>query len=340
MTPFQPPVFDPLFRNGHLATIMANFWPRPKLDLRWPVIDVFYPAEPGMECGVDIWIQTQRPPEPKAEVILAHGLEGSSESGYMLSMACALVGDGYAVHRCNMRGCGPASQQPRRWHRDHNYHSGQTGDLRSFARHLKSASGLPIYLVGFSLGGNVVLKLAGELGEEGGELLAGVCSVCAPIDLAACVRKTMEPGNIFYERRFVSRLKERVHARNPEAPDLFPMEHLPKIHTIWDFDDYYTARIFGFGTAENYYRTQSSNQFLNAIRIPTLAIYAEDDPMIPSSMYDLAVFDSNPYLQRIRVPHGGHLGFLACNGPRFWLDAALLSWLSEFGNESQRERVS
>jgi predicted alpha/beta-fold hydrolase len=317
-----------MFRNGHLATVMGNFWPRPKPDPQFPTQDRLFSVETGAGPSLEVLVQTQRPAHAKAEVILAHGLEGSSESGYMRSMASALVAAGYAVHRYNLRGCGPetSSLKPA-WHRASNYHSGQTGDIRLLTQERKRASGLPVFLVGFSLGGNVVLKLAGELGERGGEMLAGVCSVCAPIDLAASVRKTAEPQNKLYQRRFVSRLKERVRLRHPIAPDLFPLEHLPDVHSIWDFDDYYTARIFGFGTAANYYETQSSNQFLGSIRVPTLTICAQDDPMIPAVIYEHPAFSSNPYLQRLKADHGGHLGFLARGSRRFWLDQVVEEWL-------------
>ncbi|HTM12702.1 MAG TPA: alpha/beta fold hydrolase [Bryobacteraceae bacterium] len=269
-------------------------------------------------------IRTQTPESPVGELILVHGLEGSSESGYARSMAAAALEAGYVVHRYNMRGCGGSP-----WHPKANYHSGQTGDLLHVARERKRASGLPLFAVGYSLGGNVVLKLAGELGEQGGELFRGVCSVSAPIDLAASVRATGEPRNILYRRRFVAKLKERVRRRNRMAPDLFPLGPLAQVHTIYDFDDLYTAKIFGFGTADNYYRTQSSNQFLEQIRIPTLLVQAKDDPMVPFAMYRHPAIEQNPCLRVVAVEHGGHLGFLARWGPRFWLDALIVHWLAE-----------
>jgi len=312
--------FQPLFKNSHLATIAGNFWPRPASEGRWPVTDVFYEPEPG----VRLLVRTQAPANPIGELILVHGLEGSSESGYARSMAAAALEAGYAVHRYNMRGCGGAP-----WHPKANYHSGQTGDLLHVARERKRASGLPLFAVGYSLGGNIVLKLAGELGESGGNLFTGVCSVSAPIDLAASVQATGERRNILYRRRFVAKLKERVRRRNHMAPDLFPLGPLAQVHSIYDFDDLYTAQIFGFGSADNYYRTQSSNQFLEHIRIPTLLVHAKDDPMVPFAMYSHAAVESNPCLKLVAVEHGGHLGFLARNGPRFWLDALIVSWVSE-----------
>jgi hypothetical protein len=312
--------FQPLFKNSHLATIAGNFWRRPKSEGRWPAKDVFYEPEPG----VQLLVRTQIPASPVGELILVHGLEGSSESGYARSMAAAALEAGYIVHRYNMRGCGGSP-----WHPKANYHSGQTGDLLHVARERKRVSGLPMFAVGYSLGGNIVLKLAGELREHGGELFRGVCSVSAPIDLAASVRATGERRNILYRRRFVAKLKERVRRRNRMAPELFPLGPLKQVHTIYDFDDLYTAKIFGFGTADNYYRTQSSNQFLEHIRIPTLLVQAKDDPMVPFAMYRHAGLEQNPCLRLIAVENGGHLGFLAQRGARFWLDAVIVQWLTE-----------
>lgn len=315
--------FHPLFKNSHLATIAGNFWPRPKSELRWPVDDVLYRPEPGVE----LLVRTQSPAHPVGEVILVHGLEGSSESGYARSMAAAALEAGYVVHRYNMRGCGGSP-----WNPHANYHSGQTGDLLHVARERRRLSSLPVYAVGYSLGGNVVLKLAGELGADGPSLFAGVCSVSAPIDLAASVRATDKPSNFLYRRRFVERLKERVRRRHPQAPQLFPLEHLAKVRTIYDFDDFYTARIFGFGTAANYYRTQSSHQFLESIRVPALLVQAKDDPMIPFAIYAHPAFARNPHLRLAAVEHGGHLGFLSRTRPRFWVDAVLIDWLAESRN--------
>jgi uncharacterized protein len=280
-------------------------------------------------------VRSQYPEGPIGELILVHGLEGSSESGYARSMAAAALEAGYVTHRYNMRGCGGSP-----WHPQANYHSGQTGDLLHVARERRRASGLPIYLVGYSLGGNVVLKLAGELGESGPSLFRGVCAVSAPIDLAASVRATAKPSNILYRRRFIQKLKERVRKRNPLAPDLFPLEHLPNVRTIYQFDDLYTARIFGFGSADNYYRTQSSNQFLESIRVPTLLVQAKDDPMIPFESYGHPAFARNPFLRLVAVEYGGHLGFLSRRRPRFWLDSLVTDWLAELGNKSAAAHVS
>jgi hypothetical protein len=207
------------------------------------------------------------------------------------------------------------------------YHAGQTSDLLAVVRELRRGGAWPIFVIGYSLGGNVALKLAGELGEEAKDLFAGVCAVSTPIDLATCVETLARPQNCIYEGRFLNRLKARIRRRHVQAPEMYTLEHLPKIQTIADFDDHYTARLFGFGTAANYFRTQSSNQFLEHIRVPTLLIQAKDDPLIPFSTYNHPAFAKNPNLTLVTPDHGGHLGFLSRRNPRFWLDETLLDWI-------------
>ncbi len=313
--------FRPFFKNPHLATIAGNFWSRPNSEKRWPVERRIYETEPGVKIRVD----SQRPEgDARGELILVHGLEGSSNAGYARSMSAAALEAGYAVHRINLRSCGGTEDLALT-----NYHSGQTSDVLHVIRERKRAGAGPIFLVGFSLGGNVSLKLAGELGERASELLAGVCAVSTPIDLAACAAALGRRENFIYDRRFLRALKRKIRARARQAPEIYRLEHLARIRTIYDFDEYYTAPLFGFGTAANYYKTQSSNQYLERIRIPALLIIAKDDPLIPFSVYAHPAFQSNPCLRLIAVEHGGHLGFIARGRPRFWLDGVVLEWIGE-----------
>jgi len=274
------------------------------------------------EPGVRVLVHTQRPAgNARGELILVHGLEGSSGSGYARSMVHAALQRGWMTHRFNMRGCGGSDELAVT-----GYHAGQTSDLLAVVRERRRVSSLPIFVIGFSLGGNVTLKLAGELAEGAGELLAGVCAVSTPIDLAACARALAQPQNFIYQGRFLNRLKDRIRRKNRQAPDVYTLEHLPKIRTIEDFDDHYTARLFGFGTAANYFRTQSSNQFLERIRVPALVIQSKDDPLIPFPVFEHPAFGSNPCLTLLAVQHGGHLGFLSRGKARFWLDGTVLDW--------------
>ena len=313
--------FEPFFKNPHLSTIAGNFWSRPKSEQRWPVETVDYETEPG----VKVRVHSQRPDgEPRGELILVHGLEGSSNAGYARSMVHTMLGAGYAAHRVNLRSCGGTEDLALS-----NYHSGQTSDVLHIVRERRRLSRAPIFLAGFSLGGNVTLKLAGELGDAARELLAGICAVSTPIDLAACAAALGKRQNFIYDRRFLLALKGKIRRRVRQAPEIYTAEHLAKIKTIYDFDDFYTARLFGFGTAANYYRTQSSNQFLERIRVPALVIIAKDDPLVPFEIYDHPAFRTNPCLKLLAVEHGGHLGFLARRRPRFWLDEAVREWLEE-----------
>jgi predicted alpha/beta-fold hydrolase len=313
--------FEPFFKNPHLATIAGNFWSRPGSERRWPVHTVDYQTEPD----VRIRVLAQRPDgQVKGELVLVHGLEGSSNAGYARSMVAAALEAGYATHRVNLRSCGGTEQLALS-----NYHSGQTSDVLHILRELRSATTAPLFLAGFSLGGNVTLKLAGELGESARGLLTGICAVSTPIDLASCAVALGKRENLIYDRRFLIALKRKIRRRVQQAPDLYTPEHLAKIRTIAEFDDFYTARLFGFGTAENYYRTQSSNQFLERIRVPALVVIAKDDPLVPFEVYDHPAFRSNPFLRLVAVEHGGHLGFLARGRARFWLDGLVLDWLQE-----------
>ena len=201
-------------------------------------------------------------------------------------MAYAALEAGYATHRFNLRSCGGTEALALS-----NYHSGQTSDVLHVLRERKRASGLPRLLAGFSLGGNVALKLAGELGESGAGAAGRRYARFRRPSISPPARTAIgERAEFHLSRRFLARLKRQDSPAARQAPELYTAEHLKHVRTIYDFDDYYTARLFGFGTADNYYRTQSSNQFLEKIRVPTLVITAKDDPLIPFSVYDHPAF--------------------------------------------------
>lgn len=310
---FQP--FIPIVKNPHLLTILGNFWPR-KLDFSgYDYESKLYRTEPDVE----VLVQTHRPANPIGELVVIHGLEGGGDAGYIRTLAHAALTRGFIAHRFHMRTCGGTAHLCNTL-----YHAGLTSDLLAFLRILRpKPSPLPIFLTGFSLGGNVVLKLAGELSESARGLIAGVCSVSAPIDLAASARRLGKRDNRLYENRFVTRMRERLLATGR-----YTREQLAKPKSIYDIDDQITAPSFGFGTADNYYATQSANRFLDAIRVPTLLIQAQDDTFIPFSSYDHPALTNNPCLQLIAPEHGGHMGFLSRRTPRFWVDGIILDWIS------------
>jgi hypothetical protein len=303
--------FEPLFRNPHLLTIVANFYPRKYDEAAFPKERRLIQTDPDTK----VLVETQYPRgEAKGHVVMVHGLEGSGESGYIVSMAWAAVNAGFITHRFHMRTCAGTER-----HCKTLYHAGLTGDLRAFLMQLQGL--LPVFLVGYSLGGNVVLKLAGELGET--DLIQGVCGVSVPIVLARCTKRMQEPDNLLYERRFVNRMKQRLVAtgRYTEA-ELAPLK------TIWDIDDQVTAPSFGFRDAAHYYETQSAIHFVPRIRVPALLIQSKDDTFIPFEMYSNPALTANLYVRLLTTEHGGHLGFLQRRGlPRFWLDGAVLEFI-------------
>jgi len=283
------------------------------------------------EPQVQVLVLTQRPEgEPLGELVLVHGLEGSGASGYMLTMAQAALEAGYVVNRFHMRSCGGTEHLSNTL-----YHAGMTGDLRSVLQRFRQQGRAPVHLVGYSLGGNVVLKLAGELGVEAQSLTASVCAVSTPIDLAAGARRLGARSNWIYERRFVRRMRRRVVATGH-----FTEEQLKPARSLFEFDDRFTARHFGFQGAEHYYETQSSRRFLQHIRIPTLFIQAKDDIFVPFEIYDEPVLRQNPWIRFLATEHGGHLGFLSRVRPRFWLDHVVLEWIEEVASFPKPQVVS
>jgi len=255
--------------------------------------------------------------EPAGHVVLVHGLEGASDAGYMLSFAAAALQAGYAAHRVNIRGCGPGAGLANTL-----YHAGLTSDLRAVLQEISA----PVFLVGFSLGANIVLKLAGELGAAAASSIRGVCGISSPLDLEACARRIAQPDNRIYERRFVNRMRGRLLATGR-----YSARELTGLRTVLGIDDRITAPSFGLGDAHNYYRTQSAIRFLPLIRVPTLLIQAQDDTFIPFDIFDSPAVRTNPFVTLLATPHGGHVGFLGRSPHRFWADAAVIDWIRQIG---------
>jgi predicted alpha/beta-fold hydrolase len=300
--------FEPLLHNPHLQTIAGNFWKRPDAGAQFPIERRLVPTEPG----VKVLVESQRPAgEALGEIVMVHGLEGSGKAGYMRSLATAALRAGFAAHRFHMRTCGGTGHLCNTL-----YHAGLTSDLLAVLREL----GEPAFLVGFSLGGNVVLKLAGELGES--PLLRGVCAISTPIDLAACARRIGERDNLLYERRYANRMAARLLSTGR-----YSRRDLAGLSSVFQIDDRITAPSFGFGNALNYYRTQSAARYLDAIRVPALLIQAKDDTFIPFGVFESQAVKSNPHIELVATEYGGHLGFIGRRPHRFWVDAAIMEWI-------------
>jgi predicted alpha/beta-fold hydrolase len=241
----------------------------------------------------------------------------------MRRLARKLWRRGVRAVRMNMRGCGSGQGLAR-----YPYHSGRSADVLAVLDDLRrTCPQSPTTLIGFSLGGNIVLKLAGELQATAQQYLQRVIAVCPPADLAACSRRLARPANRLYNRYFTRMLQAAVLARHQRFPDLPPV-HLPNELLLYEFDNLYTAPQCGFQDALDYYQQCSAAPLVPRITIPCHILFAADDPMI-----DPTVFDHVPlpaHVQVVHTTHGGHLGFLGTPGRAGGyrvMDAQLLEWI-------------
>lgn len=309
-----PHSFQPLFQSGDLQTIVARFWPA-RLDLRrYPVETRLFETEPGVRVAAHCHWQPQ--PNPKGTVVVVHGLEGSSQSPYVLRTTSRALGAGFHVVRLNVRNCGGTEALGPTL-----YHSGLTTDLRGLVEQLHDQ---PVFIVGFSMGGNMALRLAGEWGSGPPSHVKAVCAVSPPIDLAECALRMAEPRNRLYELRFLKGLRRTLTRKKALMDVPYALEAFESIRTLIDFDNAYTAPAFGYRDAFDYYAHASANRQLLKIRLPSLVVHAQDDPFIPFKVFDHPAFRANPMLHLLAPRFGGHVAFLSRRQPRFWAEAQVL----------------
>ncbi len=315
------PPFHPLFPQPDVATIAASFWPFRLDEARFPVETRLFHTDPETR----ILVHVQHPEgAPKAHCVLIHGLQGSSNSGYMRSMAQSLLEAGYAVHRMNIRSCGGSEFLCQTL-----YHAGLTSDIRAYLTTLDVERRTPVWLIAFSLGANQAVKYVGELGLEANRFVAGVCAVSTPIDLAACSRALASSRNAVYNWHYLRALKRGLLFRQKVLGDRWiPPGELSAIRTVYEFDDKVTGPAFGFRGADHYYETQSSQRFLARVRTPLLLVQAEDDPMIPFSCFSHPAIRGNREITLAASKRGGHIGFLARGSRRAWLDETIIAWIA------------
>ena len=278
-------------------------------------------AEPGAgERGADAL----------AIVVLLHGLEGCSESGYMLEAARLCTEAGFRTAAVNFRG---RSGSPNRAARA--YHAGETSDLGFLIDALSErAPRAPLAAIGFSLGGNVLLKYLGERGRESGERGTGLqaaVAVSAPFDLAASTGRMERGMGRIYTRYFLRSLRDGVRRRAALGPLAYDQAAALRARTLREFDEIVTAPLHGFRDAADYYERSSSIRYLDSIRVPTLVIQARDDPFHPFAADHEAALAANPWLYDGWVERGGHMGFVEGDlpwGARFWAEAETVRFVA------------
>jgi predicted alpha/beta-fold hydrolase len=302
-------------------TIAASFWPR-RFTLLPAAEDRLVDIEPGTRILVRCHWQPERRVRPA--VVLVHGLEGSSESGYILGTAECAWKAGFHVVRMNQRNCGGTEQLTPTL-----YNSSLSGDVRAVVRELIDRERLTeIFAAGFSLGGNLVLKMAGEMGGEAPTELRAVAGVSPSLDLAACATSLEAPRNWIYERYFVRRLKRRILRKAQLFPERYRLNGLGSIRSIRQFDDRITAPHSGFRDADDYYFRASALRVIEDIRRPALVVAAQDDPMVPFASFDRPEIREHPFIRLVAPFHGGHCGFISRRGggERFWVEGVLMEF--------------
>lgn len=259
-------------------------------------------------------------------VVLIHGLSGCSASAYMKASAAAFHAKGYATLRLNLRGAGPSAGTS-----SDCYHSGRTADLANALRALENAEGgvfsRGLYLIGYSLGGNMLLKFLAE--HTGDFPVTGAATVCAPIDLAQASRWFDRRRNRLYQRRLLDWMR-RDAVRLPLSPA--ERSGILAANSVYQFDEAFTAPRFGFADAADYYRKCSAKSFLDRIEAPSLLVEARDDPWVPSVSYDAVDWAALPVLHRLSAEGGGHVGFHGIGSEIPWHDRKIIQffdWVNE-----------
>lgn len=319
MITFDP---HPLLRNPHMQTMASTYWRR-----RFPRLPASVPREFEIEPGTRILGEChwQREPRECPTLVLVHGLEGSSQSGYMQGLAERAFLSGWNAVRLNQRNCGGTEHLTPTL-----YHSGLSGDFRAVLYELIERDSLPgIFFAGYSMGGNLVMKMAGELAGSAPRQLLGIVGVSPSMDLAVCADAIALPGNFLYQRYFVTRLKNRMRRKAKLFPGKFNLDPMARVRTIRDFDDVITATYCGFRGASDYYERSSALRVAADIRVPTLILTAQGDPFIPYASFSDPRLASNAHVEVVAPRHGGHCAFISRQkgDARFWAEARVMEFL-------------
>jgi uncharacterized protein len=310
-------------RGGHRMTLFG--WGNPRHFPRLPVPTIRY-FDVAPQTRVLAHCHWHADPWERPTVLALHGLNGSSDSHYMKGIAAKAFARGMNVVRLNQRNCGSTEHLAPGL-----FHSGLTDDARHVIAELAEVDGLrAIAVAGYSLGGNLALKLAGEYGDDAPDVLIAVAAVSPIIEIGECTRALERRENFLYEWNFVRELRKRMERKERFWPGLFDLSRLKSIKTVRQFDNLFTAPHFGFADAEDYYYRCSAMRVADRIRVPTLVITAEDDPFVPPGPFRSSVLAANPHIELHITRYGGHCGFLGSrhgDDDGYWAEHQIVSFV-------------
>jgi len=313
------------FTGGHAMTLWT--WARRR---RFPHLPQSEPRLFEIAAGVRVLAHCHWQPNRNAHpgLLALHGLEGSGDAHYIRGIAEKAFAAGFNVIRLNQRNCGGTEHLSETL-----YHSGLTEDPVAVLRELVDRDRIDrVVVAGYSLGGNLALKLAGDFGDAAPPQLRAVCAVSPVVDLERCVQALERRSNLVYQWNFVRNLKARMRRKAELFPKRFSLEPLSRIRTVREFDEFYTAPHFGFAGASDYYYRASALRVAHRIRVPALIITAADDPFVPPEPFSDPAITGNPNIT-VRVSrHGGHCAFLALpeNGDDgYWAERTIVRFARE-----------
>jgi predicted alpha/beta-fold hydrolase len=319
------PAFVPRrgLRNGHLMTLAAWRRGRHYAGLPAPEPREFRTAPDTTVVAHAYW---HAEPRSRPTLLALHGLEGSVESQYMRGLAAEAWQRGWNAVLLNQRNCGGTEHLTPTL-----YHSGLTDDPFAVIETLQHEGLGPFGVAGYSLGGNLTLRIAGELATVPARAhlaIRAVAAVSPTLDLAHCIRAIERRSNFAYQWHFMRNLRARMRRKAAHWPGAFDLTPLDRLTTIRAFDDAYTAPSHGFGDAETYYFQASAMRLIDKIAIPSLIIAAEDDPFVPGDQFRRPAVAGNPNVRVLLSPHGGHCGFLSADG--YYAERTALVFLNAF----------
>lgn len=328
-SPFEP---ISLFRGSHAQTLAGNYWPRPLFNMLADAEEVLVDASDGSRVLCHSHWQPEGIRASRLTILLVHGLEGSSDSQYIQGITTRAWNKGCNVIRMNMRNCGGTDMWTPTL-----YHSGLSEDVNVVLHHFAQKYQLArMAMVGYSMGGNLVLKLAGELGEQVPRWLVASVGVSPAADLAASADALHEPANRMYEQHFLRNLMRRFKRKASLFPEVYSTHRVGPIRSVREFDDRITAHYSGFASADDYYYRASAARVVSRISIPTFVLHANDDPFIRLTKETTSLLIRNPHIDFVETQQGGHCAFLAKTKrlpgdagrtDRHWAEATLIRYL-------------